>query len=126
MMYSKPDFISKIHLIISLLIVIPVAFVYGFNPSSSFDLQVNTLDEHSFFKAIMGVYLGFSVVWLLGLFKAKFLKVALVTNMVFMLGLGFGRIMGFFIDGMPNMNLVFGAFGELILGFYGIWVLNRP
>ena len=93
MLKTKQDIISKIHLIISVLIVVPVAFVYGFNPSSEFDIHLNTVDEHNFFKAIMGLYLGFSILWVLGIFKANYLKVALITNLIFMLGLGFGRLL---------------------------------
>ncbi|BAO75517.1 DUF4345 domain-containing protein [Winogradskyella sp. PG-2] len=124
MLKTKHDFITKVHVIISVLIVIPVAFVYGFNPSSEFDIQLNTTDEYSQFKAIMGLYLGFSIVWILGIVKAKFLKIALVTNTVFMLGLGSGRLLSLFLDGTPTFNYKFGVFAELFLGFYGLWVLN--
>ncbi|WP_236548001.1 DUF4345 domain-containing protein [Polaribacter septentrionalilitoris] len=90
MFKTKKDFINKIHLIISVCLVMPVSFVYGFNPSSEFDIQLQTIDEHNFFKAIMGLYLGFSALWILGIFKHQYLKIAVITNIVFMLGLGFG------------------------------------
>ena len=125
MFKTKQDFIHKIHLIISVLIVVPVSFVYGFNPSSEFDIQLQTIDEHNFFKAIMGLYLGFSILWILGIFKHQYLKLALITNMIFMLGLGFGRVLSFFIDGNPTFGYQFGTFAELFLGFYGVWVLGK-
>ena len=125
MFKTKQDFIHKIHLIISVLIVVPVSFVYGFNPSSEFDIQLQTIDEHNFFKAIMGLYLGFSILWILGVFKHQYLKLALITNMIFMLGLGFGRVLSFFIDGNPTFGYQFGTFAELFLGFYGVWVLGK-
>lgn len=53
--------INKIHLVISVLIVIPISLVYGFDPSYQFDIQLQSIDEQSFFKATMGIYLGFSV-----------------------------------------------------------------
>lgn len=123
-MKPKQQIITKIHLVISVLIVVPVSFVYGFNPSSEFDIHLNTIDEHNFFKAIMGLYLGFSIVWILGVFKAKYLKVALITNLIFMLGLGLGRMLSLFIDGTPTFGYKFGTFAELFLGFYGVWVLK--
>ena len=123
-MKSKQQIITKIHLVISVLIVVPVSFVYGFNPSSEFDIHLNTIDEHNFFKAIMGLYLGFSALWILGIFKRNYLKFALVTNMIFMLGLGLGRVLSWFIDGSPTFGYQFGTFAELFLGFYGLWVLN--
>ncbi len=124
MLKTKQDFTSKIHLIISVLIVVPVAFLYGFNPSSEFDIHLDTVDELNAFKAIMGLYLGFSILWILGVFKSNYLKLALVSNMIFMLGLGFGRLLSLAIDGTPTFAYIFGTFGELILGFYGLWVLK--
>ena len=124
MKITNQQIINKTHLIISVLIVVPVAFVYGFNPGSEFDINLNTIDEHNFFKAIMGLYLGFSFLWILGIFKVNYLKLALVTNTIFMLGLGFGRVLSWCIDGTPTFGYQFGAFAELFLGFYGLWVLK--
>lgn len=125
MKISRHTMITKIHLIISVIIVAPVAFIYGFNPSTKFNIHLDTIDELNQFKAIMGLYLGFSVLWLLGIFKANYLKLALVTNLIFMLGLGFGRLISWPIDGTPTFAYQFGAFAELFLGFYGLWVLNN-
>lgn len=123
MAITRQDIITKIHLLISVSIVMPVAIVYGFQPQLQFDIHLDTIDEHNFFKAIMGLYIGFSILWLLGVFKAQHLKTALVTNMIFMLGLGFGRLMSIALDGMPTFWYIFGTFAELLLGFYGLWVL---
>jgi len=125
MIKTKQDFINKIHLIISVLIVVLVSFVYGFNPDLQFDIHINTIDEHNFFKAIMGLYLGFSIVWLFGIFKTNYLKIALVSNMIFMLGLGSGRVLSLIVDGTPTFGYLFGTFAELFLGVYGFWVLKR-
>jgi len=122
---TKEDIINKIHLIISVIIVVPVSFVYGFNPSSHFDIHLDTTDEHNFFKAIMGIYLGFSTLWILGVFKPNYLQLALVTNVIFMLGLGFGRLLSLVLDGTPTFGYSFGTFAELFLGFYGVWVLKK-
>jgi hypothetical protein len=125
MIKTQEDFINKIHLIISLLIVVPVAFIYGFNPDLSFDMQLETVDEHNFYKAIMGLYLGFSTLWFLGLFKAVYFKTAIITNIIFMIGLGCGRIISILLDGIPTFGYVFGVVAELFLGIYGLWVLKR-
>lgn len=119
MIKTKQDFTIKIHLIISVLIVVPVAFVYGFNPESQFDIHLNSVDEFNQFKAIMGLYLGFSILWILGIFKPAYLKTALISNMIFMLGLGLGRMMSMFLDGIPTFGYQFGIFAELFLGCYG-------
>ena len=73
----------------------------------------------------MGLYLGFSILWLLGVFKHQYLKMAIITNIIFMLGLGSGRVLSYFIDGTPTLGYQFGTFAELFLGFYGIWVLTN-
>ena len=123
--FSKHDIRLKIHLIISIIIVVPVSFIYGFDPNSQFDIVPNSLDEHNFLKAIMGLYLGFSALWVLGIFHSKFLKTALISNMIFMLGLGLGRIVSVLMDGIPTFAYVFGTIAELFLGFYGIWILTK-
>jgi hypothetical protein len=125
MFKTKQDFIKKTHLLISVCIVIPVAIFYGFNPDYQFDIQLQTIDEHNFFKAIMGMYLGFSFLWILGIFKYQYLKIAIVTNIIFMIGLGVGRVLSFFLDGAPTFGYQFGTFAELFLGCYGIWVLTN-
>ena len=125
MIKSKTDFINKIHLIISVSIVVPTAIIYGFKPELSFDMFLETTDEHNFYKAVMGLYLGFSMLWICGVLKANYLKVAIVTNIIFMLGLGFGRVVSIMVDGIPTFGYVFGVMAELFLGFYGLWILNR-
>ena len=106
-------------------IVVPVAFFYGINPANLIDVDVNTIDEHNLFKAIMGLYLGFSILWGIGVFKQEYFKPALISNVIFMLGLGFGRVVSILIDGMPSTGYFLGTLGELFLGFYGIWVLKN-
>lgn len=121
----RENLIKKVHLIISLIIVIPVAIVMGFKSGVLFNVHMNTIDEFNVFKATMGLYLGFSVLWILGLLIENFLFAALLSNVVFMLGLGFGRLISLVIDGVPSFLFVFGTFGELFLGVYGLWVLKR-
>jgi len=102
MLPSKPQIVCKIHLVVSVLVVFPVAIVYGFFPDIEFELYPKTMDEHNFYKAIMGLYIGFSMVWVLGILKDNYLKTALITNIVFMLGLTFGRAVSMVYDGMPT------------------------
>lgn len=108
-----------------MIIVVPVAFVYGFKPELSFDMFLETIDEHNFYKAVMGLYLGFSTLWVLGVFKSNYLKVAIITNIIFILGLGFGRVISLILDGIPTFGYLFGTVAELCLGCYGVWVLRR-
>jgi hypothetical protein len=34
-------------------------FFNGFNPDTQFTITIDTIDEHHFFKKIMGLYVGF-------------------------------------------------------------------
>ncbi|WP_136482382.1 DUF4345 domain-containing protein [Cognatitamlana onchidii] len=124
-MRTKEDFKNKIHLIISALIVGPIAFIYGFQPELLFEVNITTPNQYNVFKAIMGLYLGFAIVWILGVSKPKYYKIALVSNMVFMLGLGLGRLLSMGVDGLPSALFVWGTLGELLIGFYGLWVYKR-
>jgi hypothetical protein len=125
MRITKKEVVLKIHLIISVFIVGAVAFVYGFEPQSQFEIHLKTIDEHNFFKAIMGLYLGFSILWILGILKNSYLQTALITNIIFMLGLTFGRVLSLLLDGIPTFGFLFGTFAELFLGCYGLWVLSK-
>ncbi|WP_225318030.1 DUF4345 domain-containing protein [Flavobacterium luteum] len=116
---------KNLNLIISIFIVIPVALVYGFQPDLLFDITINSIDEANIFKAIMGLYLCFSALWIIGILKPAFWKIATVSNMVFMLGLAFGRSISILSDGMPSTLFVLGTIGELVLGIYASYLLKK-
>lgn len=115
--------LKNLHLIISISIVFPGAFVYGFHPNLVLDVDINTIDEHNILKAIMGIYLAFSSFWIIGIINSNFWKAATISNMLFMLGLGFGRIISMLFDGIPSSIFVLGTVGELILGFYAYYII---
>jgi hypothetical protein len=110
---------KNIHLLLSVSIVIPLAFVYGFSPNYLFDIQINSSDEANVFKAIMGIYLAFASFWIIGIVKPNYWRAATISNILFMLGLAFGRIVSLICDGMPSSLLIYGTIGELVLAIYG-------
>jgi len=112
-------------LIIAIIIVVPVAFIYGFQPNLCFDVALQSTDENNIFKAIMGLYLAFASLWLLGIINSKYWQAAIVSNIFFMFGLAFGRIISVISDGIPSTIFVLGTFGELVLGFYAMYVLKK-
>ena len=116
--------ISNLHLAISALIVLAMAFIYGFQPNLLFDVSINSLDESNIFKATMGLYISFGSLWMLGVFNQNYWKTASISNMIFMTGLGFGRLVSIIIDGIPCHLFVLGTVGELILGFYAFYQLK--
>ena len=125
MQVNKENIITKIHLFISIVIVFPISIIYAFKPEIFFNISLNTLDEYNLFKAVMGLYIAFSVLWCIGLFYKSYLKVALLSNIVFMLGLAFGRLVSIIFDGSPSLGFFLGMIGEFLIGFYGFWVISN-
>jgi hypothetical protein len=117
---------KNIHLLLSVSIVIPLAFVYGFSPNYLFDIQINSIDEANVFKAIMGIYFAFASFWIIGIIKPNYWKAATISNVLFMLGLAFGRIVSLICDGIPSSLLIYGTIGELVLATYGFVALLKP
>jgi len=113
--------LKNLHLIISAVVVVPIAFVYGFNPSTIlhyfFDFKVETIDLMKIFRAIMGLYLAFALFWIIGIVKTEYWQSATISNILFMSGLAIGRTISFFNDGFPSMLLFLGTFGEWVLAF---------
>ena len=122
-------FLKNLHLIVSSLIVIPVAFAYGIIPEKVLpvflDFKVETTDLNNVFRAIMGLYLSFSVLWILGIFKSNYWYAATLSNMLFMLGLAYGRIVSLIVDGIPSIVFFVGTIGELILALYAFYQLKN-
>ena len=116
---------KNLHLIVSILIVIPIAIIYGFYPNLVFNVNIDTIDERSIFKAIMGFYLAFSLLWIGGIFDRTYWKTATIANILFMIGLGVGRIISMIFDGVPSTIFILVTLGELFLGFYGWYQLVR-
>lgn len=117
--------ITNLHLSISVLIVIPVGICYGFLPNNLLDFNVDSTDLKTIFKAIMMVYLGFSSLWILGIYNNSYWRIASVTNCIFMLSLGFGRVISLILDGVPSLIFMVGIFGELLLGFYSFYIVKK-
>lgn len=118
---------KHLHLIISTIIVIPTAIIYG-SPTElpkHLDISVTTTDLASMLKAIMCLYLGFAVVWILGIWKASYWKMATQLCALFMLALAVGRLLSMLSDGIPSSGYVYGAAGELVLGVYSIVQLRK-
>lgn len=127
-MTDKINWIFKnLHLIVSLLIVIPTAIIYG-SPSilpEHLDIQVNTNDLANMLKAIMSLYLGISLIWILGILKTAYWKTATQLNILFMLSLAIGRILSMLKDGLPTGGYIFGVKAELIITLFSLYQLKK-
>ena len=120
---------KNLHLIISVLIVVPIAFVYGFLPNfisqSLFDVEIVTLDLANIYKAIMGFYLASASLWILGILNLKYWEIATFSNIIFMFGLSIGRMISLISDGIPSTIFLYGTLAEMILAIFGIYQLIK-
>jgi len=127
-MVDRINWIFKnLHLLISLSIVVPTAIIYG-SPlilPEHLDIQVNTIDLSSMLKAIMCLYLGISLVWIMGILKTKYWKGATQLNILFMLTLATGRTLSMITDGFPTGGYIFGIITEFFIGIFSIYQLKK-
>lgn len=127
-MTDKINWILKnLHLLVSFSIVIPTAIIYG-SPSilsEQLNIQVNTIDLSNMLKAIMCLYLGISLIWLLGIWKTEYWKSATQLNILFMLTLATGRVLSMVMDGLPTGGYIFGIIAEFIIGIFSIYQLKK-
>lgn len=120
---------KNLHLIISVLVLIPASLVYGLHPDSFWTeiigLNVSNIDLINIFKAIMALYLGFALLFLLGILIPSLWYTASLSNIVFMGGLGLGRTISLITDGIPSQFYLIGGFLELMLAFLGLIILRK-
>lgn len=120
-------FLKNVHLIISISIVMPTAIIYGSSSilSQHLNIQVTTIDLSNMLKAIMFLYLGVSTVWLLGIWKPAYWKIATQLNVLFMITLATGRIYSMIIDGLPTGGYLFAVIAEIAIGCFSIYQLKK-
>ena len=119
---------KNLHLTVSAIVVFAAAFVYGANPGKIlpliFDFRVDNLELKNIFRAIMGLYMGFAIFWIIGIRKPIYWKSATLSNVVFMGGLAFGRLVSTALDGV-SLQYTVGLFLEILIMLWGIWNLRR-
>ena len=120
--------IRNLHLGLSAVIVFGVALIYGLNPAKIlpliFDFDVEDLELKNIFRAIMGLYIGFAIYWIIGIRKVEYWRSATVSNIIFMGGLALGRIISTVLDGISTQYTI-GLILELIAMVWGIYNLKR-
>lgn len=128
---NSPRYFSfrNLHLLIAIAVVVPASLVYGFHPDRFWQqvlgLEIRHKDLLSIFKAIMGLYLAFSAIWILGILKPDFWRTATISQVAFMSGIAFGRGLSLVQDGIPSPVYFMGFFLEALLAFLGIFILVR-
>jgi len=123
LLYSK-----NLQLCVSAIVVIAAGFVYGGNPSEFlpfiFEFEVQDLELKNIFRAIMGLYIAFGIYWAIGAQNAKYWRGATISNILFMGGLAFGRLLSTIFDGV-SMQYTIGMILEVLFFLWGCYNLRN-
>lgn len=118
------DRLQKIVLAVAAIGLVPIALGYGFMPEKTltplYGFDVDNVNLKHIMRAIMGLYFGQVIIWLLGFSNPNLRRPAMYCLVVFMLGLAGGRILSLIVDGMPHWLLVVYLILELIIGLFGL------
>ena len=102
--------------------------MYGANPEKVlpyfFDFEVSNLELKNIFRAIMGLYIAFALYWIYGIKNQAHWKNATLSNILFMGGLAFGRLISTVIDGI-SVQYGIGMVLELAVMVWGILNLKH-
>jgi hypothetical protein len=119
----------KIFLLVAGVFLIPVALTYGIDPAATLPKFINTTvegtDQTHIFRALACLYLGMSTFCIIAAFTPEWRRVAVIWAVFFAYSLAIGRVLSLIIDGTPSPILLFYLAVELVVGTFGLWVLNR-
>jgi hypothetical protein len=120
---------TRFYLLFSAAGLIAVALSYGVAPAAVLpkvlDLSIEGTDLTHILRAVMGLYLGMIVLWVLGAFQPTLTRAAVIAEVFFMLGLAFGRVVSIIVDGVPSLLLIGYTVVEIMMGLWGILVLKK-
>ncbi|WP_238474552.1 DUF4345 domain-containing protein [Maribacter algarum] len=69
----------------------------------------------------MGLYIAFGIYWIIAIRNRKYWRGATISNILFMGGLAFGRLVSTIIDGVSFQYTI----GMLLEGLFLIWGLHN-
>ena len=120
---------ARLYLLISAAGLTVVALSYGVAPATVLpqllDITVEGTDLTHVLRAIMGLYLGMIVLWVLGAFRPSLTRAAVIAEIAFMSGLAVGRVLSIVVDGMPSIALVGYTGVEIAMAAWGMLVLKK-
>ena len=120
---------KNLHLLVSICIITPIGLGYGLLPNGFFQniisFKFETTELSEIFRALMGLYIAIAIFWFIGIIKPKFWIAATLSNVLFMSGLAFGRIISILLDGFPSDIFLAGLILEILLAVWGIFNLKK-
>ena len=120
---------EKLFLLAATFGLIPIALGYGLMPVESlpylYGVSVEGTSNVHILRAVMGLYLAMALFWFMGTRSQRLQAPAIMSLVVFMLGLAAGRILSMVVDGMPHPLLAFYTVLELGFGAVGVLLLKQ-
>ena len=119
---------KRLHLLLSGIIVILAGMVYGGYPEVwmplVLDFKVESLELSNMLRAVMGIYIGIGVFWIIGSYKIHFWRAATLSNVLFMGGISFGRIISTLFDGV-SVYFTPALILEILFFLWGLYNLRK-
>jgi hypothetical protein len=119
---------KNLNLLLSGIIVFIAGIVYGGHPTyimpELLGFEVVDLELKNMLRAVMGIYMGVGLFWILGAIKPNLWYGATVCNVLFMGGISFGRIVSTLFDGVSSLFTP-ALFLELLFFGWGLYNLKK-
>ncbi len=113
----------------SSVLLVGVALAYGIDPAAVLPtvlgFRVESVGLIHVFRAVMGLYLAMACFWFVGAIRPSVARAAVLSEIVFMGGLGLGRLLSLLLDGWPGPILFAGLVAEFVLAGLGMFVLKN-
>ena len=120
---------QKLFLLAATFGLIPIALGYGLMPAESlpylYGVSVEGTSNTHILRAVMGLYLAMALFWFMGARSERLQTPAIMSLIVFMLGLAAGRVLSIAIDGMPHPLLAAYTLLEIGFGTVGLMLLKK-
>ncbi len=119
----------RFYLLCMAVLIVPIALSYGIDPAAVLpkflNIEVEGTDQTQIFRALMCLYLGASIFWVIAAFKPEWRRVAVIWAVFFALSLTVGRVISIVVDGPPSRLLDVYLVLEVLAGLWGIALLIR-
>lgn len=119
---------KNLNLFLSGIIIIIAGIVYGGHPTyimpELLGFEVVDLELKNLLRAVMGIYMGVGLFWILGSLKPKLWYAATLCNVLFMGGISFGRILSTLFVGV-SLLLTPALILELLFFGWGLYNLKK-
>ena len=121
---------AKLFLLIAALGLTPIALAYGLMPELTvpmlYGIEINSVNTSHVFRAVMGLYLAMVVFWLIGFRRESLRRPALLSVLVFMVGLAAGRAVSLLLDGVPSGIFILYLLLEMGFALVAIALIRKP